>query len=318
MNALSAVTGEPDPGGTPPRPSRTTVVVVSLIGAVAPWLAWPTVNIGYSLAFGLAWAAQSAWALVIAPFVNVAAAVGLWVLIGRVARAAGAHRPRLVTATAMAGVVAVAALMYGSRAYWDDGEWLLASAAMSAAGAVGCCLAALPPARRHSWIPFAPPAAVLPALVVLAPVFDDLQARSEIHAVIDAHGQEFAILDDAAWRPTGVGERYDTLRVTYASADDEEETVTVGSWDEDRRFNANTPYTLRHSCDYDQMTCTVQGDLLVREEEGVVNEVRLTLDDGTVVAVQADRGGDVDLVAVAEHVRQATAADRDALVEALV
>ncbi|WP_262391599.1 hypothetical protein [Nocardiopsis sp. CNR-923] len=224
-----------------------------------------------------------------------------------------------MTATAMATPVVVG---YLAPAFTPFPGGLAVNVALLTAAittaALGTCV--LVDRLPYAWPPGPLPAVavVLAALVSLPPASEVMRAwateeRSRDQITDFAH--TIAVLDHPDWSVARVHEVSDALRLTYRRADGA--TVHVHSWG---GSNALDPHGdgVRTGCDFPGVSCReTDGAVLVDRGPDSPDELRVLLDDGTVVSLTSPPGSPTGLEHLAPSLRQEAPGERRALIESV-
>ncbi|MFI6577044.1 hypothetical protein ACIBFB_14685 [Nocardiopsis sp. NPDC050513] len=303
------------PRGSAVGPVLALCLVGSPLMSLFPLGVWAAVR-----ALALSGAVQ--WALLFAPVIVGAILLMMW-LSARWLEGAGAHHPTstaaLVTATAMTTPVVVAYLAPALTPF-PGGlavNIALLTAVITTAALTVCVLV--------DRLPYPWPPGPLPAAAVVVAALVSLPSASEVMRAWAAEErsrdqiadftQTIAVLDHPDWSVECVHEVNDALRLTYRGADGA--TVHVHSWGGSTAFDPHGD-GVRAGCDFPGVTCReAGGSVLVDRGPGTPGELRVRLDDGTVVSLTSPPDSPSDLEGLAPSVRPEAPGERRTLVESV-
>ncbi|MBA0125660.1 hypothetical protein H0B56_08930 [Haloechinothrix sp. YIM 98757] len=303
-------------GGTESAGSGSRMAIVlsaASAGAVVHWLVWLAFVAGTLIAWALMWVMGSL-GFVVAFGIGAAALVGVYMAMVRALRASLVPAPKVVTlVTFLPAAGSLVLMLAGVPDSQMEQGWFSRGVAMSLAGAVAAGLAVVLLRRLSSRSAVAvsavPVLVVAVAYALVMPLIESYQEQRRVSGIIGDVSSDIAVLDSAEWDPNRAAVRDGELRLSYHHGSGM--VVILTHWKDGKWGHLNEPPdpAVRYGCDGDDVSCEQQGDMLVLRQDGEVDEVRMVLDDGSVVSLAARGSADVDLRALARNMHQATPHD---------
>ncbi|MDT0327875.1 hypothetical protein [Nocardiopsis lambiniae] len=168
-----------------------------------------------------------------------------------------------------------------------------------------------------AWLPGRHRPGALPALVLICALLAILPLLSEelrrytaaegSRDLLLEYGRPIAVLDHPDWTLAAAHRTHQGLRLTYHGADGS--PLYVVTWND-----AAVAEGIASGCEYPGVWCRdLDGTLIVHHSDGYPSELRVHLDDGSIVGLVPDTGTPADPTSTIHHLRPESPGEREVL-----